>query len=371
MPNARRGRGEGGVVKLPSGAYRVVISLGKDRDGKRVRASVTADTKAEALALARARRDELGTSSPATERDLTVGSWTARWLVRCAGHLSPGTMRVRRNRARKGIEVHAIAGIALARLTRADVRTWLDDLEAAGRPPSERGELLKVLRMALNEAIREDVIRSSPADKVKGPKARRKEKRSLTAAQAAALLEAGRVEGLEVYLALALDSGCRPGELLALRRSDLLADGRTLDVRRSLELETGEEKPTKTEAGRRRILLAPWAVACVVSSGSPDDRLIPRDDDRWPYWTWLTPRLARAARKAGVPWATPYTLRHTMATLLLSAGVPITAIAARLGHRDASVTLRHYAHALPTDQDRAADASQSLFGTRLAHVGKT
>ena len=364
MAKPRRGRGEGRVEKLPSGSYRVVVSLGKGLDGKRVRESITDPTKAGALAAARARLSEAGASGPAADRSLTAGAWAARWLAESRSHLSAGTFAVRTRRVAKHVSATRLAGVPLSRVRPGDVRSWLEELESAGTPPSERAEALKLLRMLLNEAVRRELIPSSAAHKVRPPKVVRKDKRSLTAVQALALVAAGAAEGLNLYLVLALDSGCRPGELLALRRSDLLADGRTLDVRRSVEIETGEEKATKTRAGRRRVLLSRHAASLLSPGADPDARLIARPGERWDYHTWLLPRFRRAAKLAGVPWATPYTPRHTMATVLLSAGVPITAVAARLGHANPAVTLQHYAHSLPTDQERAADAADAAIWGR-------
>ena len=66
-------------------------------------------------------------------------------------------------------------------------------------------------------------------------------------------------------------------------------------------------------------------------------------------------------RKAAQGWATPYTFCHTMATLLLQAGVPVKVVSERLGHEDVMTTLRTYAHVMPNDQGRAADTMQALM----------
>jgi integrase len=67
-------------------------------------------------------------------------------------------------------------------------------------------------------------------------------------------------------------------------------------------------------------------------------------------------------RKAKIKEASFHTLRHTHASHLLSRGVPLTAVSARLGHADANITARIYAHALETDDKRAADTWVSIDG---------
>ncbi|HTM12339.1 MAG TPA: tyrosine-type recombinase/integrase, partial [Bryobacteraceae bacterium] len=64
--------------------------------------------------------------------------------------------------------------------------------------------------------------------------------------------------------------------------------------------------------------------------------------------------IVRRLQKAGILDASFHTLRHTHASHLLSRGVPLAAVSARLGHADPSITARIYSHAIPTDDARAA-----------------
>lgn len=58
----------------------------------------------------------------------------------------------------------------------------------------------------------------------------------------------------------------------------------------------------------------------------------------------------------GVPYRKAHTLRHTHAAVLLGQGVPLHAVAARLGHKDAMVTATVYAHVTPKQSSMAAEA---------------
>ncbi len=75
--------------------------------------------------------------------------------------------------------------------------------------------------------------------------------------------------------------------------------------------------------------------------------------------------IVRRLRKAGIADASFHTLRHTHASNLLSRGVPLPAVSARLGHADANVTARVYSHALPADDPRAADAWDTLISEKV------
>jgi len=68
-------------------------------------------------------------------------------------------------------------------------------------------------------------------------------------------------------------------------------------------------------------------------------------------------------RKAGITTGSLHTLWHTHASNLLSNGIPLTAVSARLGHADSTITARVYAHALPDDDPRAADTWDLIVGT--------
>jgi len=86
-----------------------------------------------------------------------------------------------------------------------------------------------------------------------------------------------------------------------------------------------------------------------------------------PDGSYLEPDLVsqviiRRLRKAGIRNASLHSLRHSHASNLLSRGVPLPAVSERLGHSNANVTARIYAHALPSDDQRAADEWDSVVG---------
>lgn len=74
----------------------------------------------------------------------------------------------------------------------------------------------------------------------------------------------------------------------------------------------------------------------------------------------VTKAFDRHRKAAGLPPATFHSLRHSHATALLQAGVPIKTVSQRLGHSSATVTLRVYSHVLPGD-----DANAALVGAHL------
>jgi integrase len=74
--------------------------------------------------------------------------------------------------------------------------------------------------------------------------------------------------------------------------------------------------------------------------------------------------------KAAIKDASLHSLRHTLASHLLSNGVPITVVSKMLGHTDANITLRIYSHMLPTDDARAAEMWERIVSAPSVGTGK-
>ena len=176
-----------------------------------------------------------------------------------------------------------------------------------------------------------------------------------------------RAEQLLLLVRLAADSGARRGELAALQFDDL--DGDVLTIARGTSNEV--VGPTKTGRTRRLTLGATTAALWRDTTRTWQHR-----HDGQPVGPWLfsadldhSTRLttsalghwfASLATDAGHPDITLHRLRHTVATTLVSRG-DILGAQHRLGHRDASTTLRIYAHALPLTDADAADTLDRLY----------
>jgi integrase len=179
-------------------------------------------------------------------------------------------------------------------------------------------------------------------------------------------------------------TGMRRGELLALRWRDVDLDAGTIAIRRSVGVvrNKGEgseirEADTKTDKSRRVIDLDPATVAvlrawkrerpalpgALVFSDLEGSHLHPER-----FWRTFRATLARCAKPvkdgglgdSAPPMITIHDLRHTHASLLLSAGEPVKTVSERLGHASVTVTLAVYSHVMPGDQKRAADRFAAL-----------
>ncbi len=176
-----------------------------------------------------------------------------------------------------------------------------------------------------------------------------------------------------------LDAGLRPGELFALHWPDVDFEAGAIFVRWSLEEISGKcrLKQPKTVASQRRILLAPRTLAAL--SAHRDAMLAEGKDVKdGLVFCGLEGGFLRISdvrrlsflpivQRAGLSPFRLYDLRHTVATLLLAADVNV--VSERLGHESISSTLKHYAHALPSMQQRAAATIESISTDEPAKGG--
>jgi integrase len=365
-PSKRRGRGEGTVRQLPDGRWQARLSLGKRRDGKRRRRVFYGKTKGEVLAQLREAQANRARVVKAKAGTMTVGAWLDTWLGAKKGQVEPGTYGFYERRVRLRLKP-TIGEALLAELDPLAVVEMHAELTRQDVSPTEQRKVATTLRAALNDALDMDLILANPATRVKKPKATSKEMQPLDLDQARALLAAAGSDRLFAYYAVALDTGARPGELFALSWPDLDLEARTVFIHRSLEEISGKHrlKETKTPKSRRKLILARSTVAALRShrlrmeeEGHAGEGHPVFCDTRGGYLRQSNLRRSsflKILKRAKLPQVRPYDLRHTCATLLLLKGANVKLVSERLGHESVEITLKHYAHVLPTMQEHAAD----------------
>jgi integrase len=209
----------------------------------------------------------------------------------------------------------------------------------------------------------------------------------LQPAQAALLLDLLRGRPLYRLASLALATGARRNELLALRWSDVDLDAARLTIAQSLEQTVAHGirvKGPKTKHGRRTISLPAQSVAELRQHWreQQEQRLaagLGRAPDGSPVLaapdgTYLSPGATtnawtRQMAAIGMPTVTLHSLRHTHASMLLASGVDIMTVCRRLGHSSPTITLQTYAHLIHGGDDRAAAIMDQFFGSKMVADG--
>ena len=293
--------------------------------------------------------------------------WAAGWLARMAPALSPVT--VAGYKAMLCQHLNPMVGTKqLTRVRRADglalQAAMVDRYKAV-----TVAQTLRLGRSILSDAVTHGIITDNPWRSIKQKTPRADRRHVLPPEQFGQFSRPTNDDSLiGDVIALAIATGLRRGELLALRWADIdLATGK-LTVSGALEIVGGKvrRKGTKTAAGLRTLALPVAAVHRLAQSrlrASETAERLDRPLDALPVFpaadghSWANPDSVsqagrRALRAAGLDDSL-HGLRHAHATALLSHGVNPSAVAARLGHADVATTLRFYGHVLPRDETQA------------------
>ncbi len=325
---------------------------------------------------------------------LTLGEYlTQRWLPGQVSQLSPSTF----DSYRRNIDLHVvprIGGVPLQKLAAED----LDGLYAAlstagGRRDGKPGGLSpksvrivhSILHKALSDARRKGTLTRNVAEVADAPKARSAAKRPE--------IKVWTPEELRAFLALVAENrhhaawflashtGMRRGEVLGLRWGDVDLDARRLSVRQAVILVAYKLtiSDVKTDNGRRSIDLDERTIAMLRTwrKGQLEERMLVgpaayQDNDlvfARPDGTPINPdafsqSFDRIVARSPLPRLRLHDLRHTHASILLKAGVPVKVVSERLGHANPAFTITVYQHIIPGMQ---ADAA-SVFSDLVAGV---
>ena len=229
----RRGRGEGTVYLRSDGLWAARMSL-TTIAGKRRRKVVYAPTRREASAKLTAllRLQQQGVEI-GSER-ITVAAYLAHWLETVQPNVRGSTFK----RYGELVRVHLVprlGRIALAKLAPADLAAAYAAIVSAGLAPRTAGHAHRVLGAALREAEISGLVARNVARLARPPRVPRTEMHVFTADQTRTLLREAEGDRLHALYALAIATGARQGELLALRWSDLDAQTAILRIQRTLE----------------------------------------------------------------------------------------------------------------------------------------
>lgn len=372
----RRAHGEGSVHQRKDGRWQADMTLENGR-----RRYFYGKTKKEALdKMHKAQQDQRqGTLIEASQQ--TLEAFMKQWLQAKRLELKDGTFVYYKSFSQNYI-IPTLGNIRLQKLTESHIQTvYLDLLEEEDLSVNTIRLIHAVLRNALDAAVKMRKITSNPANLVTLPKAVKKELAFLTIEQAQKLLEVAHNHKLETLLTIAIATGMRQGELLALRWSDIDFQKGTVHVIRSLSYrnpdETGarhkEEEP-KTASSKRTIPLPDFAVDALqrhrvrqleqrLQSSEWEEKGLVFPNAKGGY-LWLGPMRAQFRKlleEAGLPRIRFHDLRHSAATILLAMGVSPKVIQERLGHSNISTTLGVYGHVTESMQKEAIDKLNDQF----------
>jgi integrase len=301
----------------------------------------------------------------------TLNQYLERWLELCAKpRLRAKSLKDYEGLLRRYVRPR-LGSKSLASISALDIQTLYRDLLVRGLSARSIRYTHAVLRSALKQAMRWNLILSNPADSVDLPRQERRQIGVLTVEQARTFVKAIAGHPYWVLFALALTTGMRPSEYLGLTWNDLDLDRGTVSVSHTLEWRKGgwQFAETKRSRSRRLVKLQAWVVALLRERAPKEEKENPRDlllfrarrggpirESRF-----VRDHFKPLLRSAELPAIRLYDLRHTAATISLIAGVSPKVISEQLGHASVAFTLDVYSHVLPHMQDAAAERVQALL----------
>jgi integrase len=290
-----------------------------------------------------------------------------RWEA--AGDISARTAQRYRQLLQNQIVPHLGVKV-LQKLTLLDVEQWHASLHNAGLAARTIGHAHRLLAKSLGDAERASMVVKNVCKLQRPPKVPETEMDIVQ--DVSGLLDKLRGQRLYVVAVVALFTGMRLGEILALRDERVKLDGGVIEVREALE-ETKAHgirfKGAKTKAGRRNITLPTIAVDALrehrrellemrmrlgLGKLRPKDLLFANLEGKPLRPSAVSSDWGELAERIGMPEIRFHSLRHSHCSMLISEGVDIVTISKRLGHARPAVTLAIYAHMFTSDDSKAA-----------------
>ncbi|MFE3016716.1 tyrosine-type recombinase/integrase [Streptomyces sp. NPDC059256] len=406
----RRANGEGTITKRSDGRYQAAAYVYRP-DGTRVRKFVYGRTREDVGAKLIEMQNKTRQGIPAATSAMAFGDYLTYWLAAIAPtRLKPATLNSYEGLSRLYIRP-ALGKKRLNRLSPTDVRLFLADFKSGclcclrgvdvARPKEERSccavskcckrspsartvqYVHAVLRSALQQAVREELIARNVAKIVETPTVQREEVRPLDVGEARLLLKTARSHRLYALWLLLISTGLRRGEVLGLTWADIDFAAGQMRVRRNLqrirrELIFGTPKTTRSI---RTVSLPRRCVDALTIHRAAQEQERRVAGERWqpldhqPTGLIFTTSTGRATdprslnrmltilcTHAKVRRVRVHDLRHTCASLLLAQGVDARTIMETLGHSTITMTLDTYAHVMQTTLRAAADRMDDALG---------
>jgi integrase len=235
-----------------------------------------------------------------------------------------------------------------------------------------------VLHEALENAVKWNLLSRNVSSLAAVPKKTRYEVHPLSASDAQKLIQAVRGSQIEALLIIAITTGMRRGELLALRWDDIDLEQGVLHVRRTMNRIAGYgyvENEPKTKTSHRRVMLPHVAVEALKKHRVMLDQAKQQAGTKWTEKGLVFPNskgnflspdrlliwFQQALIQAGLPHMRFHDLRHSAATILLTMGVHPKVVQELLGHSTIAMTMDTYSHLLPSMQRDAMNGMDELF----------
>ena len=357
----------GHLRKRGKRSWAIVVDIGRDPvTGKRRRKWISVKgTKRDAERRLAEVIHEVDTGTFVEPSRITLAEYLGQWMRDyVAVTVRPRTAQGYRTIVRR-IE-RALGPAPLPELRAQHIQQYYAAMLKEGLSTNTVRAHHRLLHQAIGQAVKWEMLPRNFMDAVTPPRARKPDLRSLDPAEVSRLLSAAESTDFHLPIHLAIYTGLRRSEILGLRWADVNLDAQTLTVNRTMLHLVGDPlhiSSPKSSGSRRAVSFGEdTAVLLGQRRAAPEDQVCARADG-----TLLSPHALSEGYRAIADNCDIdvrfHDLRHTHASLLLAAGVPIHVVQARLGHASIQTTVDVYGHLLPASDAEAGAALETALAT--------
>lgn len=352
------------------------VDVGRDANGKRKQRWASGKTKKEVQEKLLEIQHQFNAGMYMDETTVTLGEYLKRWLKEYAQHNVAETTYASYVDGVKNLTEH-LGNIKLCQLKPHHIQTFLSALLDYNKLSNTTIRYYyTVLNIALNTAIKWQLIQHNPCKGVTPPQKAKPKMQVLTEEQVNILLDGAQYTPMYLPVLLAVSCGMRRGEILGLTWDDIDLENRTIHISKNLVMADGKAiiRQPKTNAGRRTISLPEVTAEALKHERKTQlkTRLEYQGYNLVCCWEngsfirpdYITHKFVKIVKYLDLPKVSFHDLRHTHATLLLQKGVHPKIVQERLGHASISMTLDTYSHVMPSMQREAADKMDDIISCR-------
>lgn len=387
------------TIRERNGSYEIRVSCGYDSTGKQVIKQTTwkpDPTLKKKQKIKEALDDAVNAFTKSVRdgksdkpKEYTLAEFCPKYLEYAQQKLSPNTLAFYKS-VINNIIIPKLGDFNLKGITRERAQDFILSLSGEGIRSDGRGTKLSaatvkryftVLKSIMAKAYNLDLIEFNPTDtkRLDIPVEVMPDVEVFSKDEAAEMLTCLKDEPLmfQVLIHLAIVTGCRRGELVALKWDNIDFDRKSVNVQLSNYKLKGEEiksKAPKTKSSIREIAIPEYLVELLQKYRVWQSLESMQLGDKWVNGNWIftqwdgepmnpqtpTRQFSKFLKRHNIPHRKFHALRHTSATLLLSSGTNIKTVASRLGHTQLTTTNR-YVHALRDADEAAAQTFENLI----------
>lgn len=370
----------GQITKRGENTWLIRIFLGRESNGKRKYFNKTIHgTKKDAqkFLTAKLREKDLGVFiEPAS---IYLNDFLNRWLE----EVSKQKVREKTfNNYESLLNCHVRKKLGLKRLSDIqayEIQKLYNDMKKANYSPKTIRHVHNVLSSALKQSVKWKMLMQNPCDVCELPRQEKVEMKYLTPEQTTNFLDAAKDDKYFLVFLMAIETGMRPGEYLGLQWKDVDFENKIIAVRRAVFIRKGGGfifTEPKTKRSSRSIPLSNSMIMTLKAHRRNQLEVRMKRGANYQNHDLIfaseigTPIMHRnlhrrhfkpILEKAKLPDIRLYDLRHTTATLLLSAGENPKVVSERLGHSSIVLTMDVYSHVLPSMQKDATSKMERLM----------